>query len=46
MVLVCVHDGATSDELVAKGDKTAKDKAHVMFLRTDNYWQRKWRLFN
>jgi len=41
MLLVCVHDGTTVNGLVAEGEKLARDKEHIMFLKTNDYWQRK-----
>ena len=41
MLLVCVHDGTAGEKLVASGETLARDKEHVMFLNTNDYWQRK-----
>ena len=41
MLLVCVHDSTANEELVGEGEMLARDKEHVVFLKTNDYWQRK-----
>ena len=42
MLLVCVHDGTAGEQLVANGETLARNKELVMFLNTNDYWQRKY----
>ena len=41
MLLVCVCDSRAGKEFVMEGETLVKDKEHVLFLKTNDYWQRK-----
>ena len=41
MLLVCVCDSTAGEQLVREGEALARDKEYVVFLKTNDYWQRK-----
>ena len=41
MLLVCVYDVTAGEELVREGETLARDNEYVLFLKTNDYWERK-----